>query len=368
MDYLLQFQINLFALASLSVLFYTIHKKTQKFNYARQLFMYLIILTALALIIEPMTWIFDGEMFIGAYFLEYATNFLLVLLAPMIAGLIISYVDFKLFSSKKRLQKRFHYQQATVFTLVLLIINFFTPILFGVSTVNNHYHTGDYRWISYLIIFVFYLYMLYMILSNRHKTNRITKHIFLLFFFLPVLGMIVQGFESKLYLAWTSIVISLYMVYIFLESSTGDVDYLTKLYTRYSYRMYVRHIIEEQQPFGILFIDLNGFKAINDQYGHQFGDEILTEFGIILKKAFHQHKMISRIGGDEFIVVLEGHEDLLDKHIKTTYELLKHSHLNIMKDLKFSYGYQKHEPMMTSDVLFAKADEKMYIHKSASTT
>ena len=71
MDYLLQFQINLFALASLSVLFYTIHKKTQKFNYARQLFMYLIIATALALIIEPMTWIFDGEMFIGAYFLEY---------------------------------------------------------------------------------------------------------------------------------------------------------------------------------------------------------------------------------------------------------------------------------------------------------
>lgn len=368
MNYLLQFQINLFALASLSVLFYTIYKKTQKFNYARKLFMYLIIANAIALIVEPMTWIFDGEMFFGAYVLEYTTNFILVLMAPIIAGFIISYVDFKLFSSKKRLQRRFHYQQGTMFTFILLVINFFTPIIFAVNPETHHYSTGNLKWISYVIIFVFYLYMLFMILSNQNKTNRFTKHVFLLFFFLPILGMMIQAFESKLHLSWTAIVISLYMVYIFLESSTGDVDYLTKLYTRYSYRMYVKHIIEEQQPFGILFIDLNGFKAINDQYGHQFGDEILIEFGIILKKAFHQHKMISRIGGDEFIIVLEGHEELLEKHIKTANHLLKHSHLSIMKTLSFSYGYQKHEQMMTSDVLFAKADEKMYLHKSVSTS
>ena len=365
MAYLLQFQINLFALASLGVLFYTVYKKTQTFNYTRKLLIYLQISTAIALVVEPLTWIFDGMTFFGAYFLEYATNFILVLMAPIVSGFILSYVDFKIFSNRKRIKQKCFYQYATFATFLLLIINFFTPILFRVNPETNHFNSGYLIWISYTIIFLFYIYMFYMIVKNSHRINRFTKRIFLIFFFLPILGMIIQTIESKLHLSWTSIVIGLYMIYLFLETNTGDFDALTKLYTRSSYRLYIKHLIEEQHDFGILFIDLNDFKKINDKYGHQVGDEVLIEFSLLLRKVFHKHQVISRLGGDEFIIVIENYGQPIENYLNLLNHLVKSSHLKIINDLTFSYGFQKHEKKMTSDDIFAKADQKMYLQKQS---
>ena len=54
----------------------------------------------------------------------------------------------------------------------------------------------------------------------------------------------------------------------------------------------------------LILFDLDGFKQINDQWGHAAGDQCLVEFGERLRKAFPQATLISRIGGDEFAVLL----------------------------------------------------------------
>lgn len=364
MDYFIQFQINLFALIGLGGLYFVIHKKAQSFNYATKIMTYLIIANAIALIAEPLTWIFDNKQYFGTYFIGYSSNFILYLMSPIVAGLIASYVDYKIFYSKKRLIKQLHYQHATIFMVILLIINFFTPIFFTIDSVTNDYQRASFKWVENAIVLGFYIYVFLLIIKHRNKTTRLTRNIFIIFFLLPILGLLIQIIDSRLHFSWTSIVLGLFMVYTLLEASSGDIDYLTKLYSRYSYRTYIKGLIEEEKPFGVLFIDLDGFKAINDKYGHQIGDNVLIEFSAILKKSFHKEPMISRIAGDEFIVVIEQDDTLLDQRIKDTYQFIKNTHLKTMSSLGFSYGYQKHELGMDSDEIFDKADFKMYQDKA----
>lgn len=61
----------------------------------------------------------------------------------------------------------------------------------------------------------------------------------------------------------------------------------------------------ENHPFALFFIDLDGFKEINDSYGHRFGDEILILFAKLLQDLFSKDTLIIRTGGDEFVILIE---------------------------------------------------------------
>lgn len=85
-------------------------------------------------------------------------------------------------------------------------------------------------------------------------------------------------------------------------------DSLTGLSNRkslFDYLAYLTaHAKRQQELLAVLFVDLDGFKTINDTYGHSGGDAMLKEVAVRLKRTVRQHDIVARIGGDEFIVVL----------------------------------------------------------------
>jgi len=85
-------------------------------------------------------------------------------------------------------------------------------------------------------------------------------------------------------------------------------DALTGLPNRASFSLMLNHAISRARRYGggfaILFIDLDGFKQVNDTLGHEAGDALLRDVGNWLKSHVRQNDIVARLGGDEFVVLL----------------------------------------------------------------
>lgn len=88
-------------------------------------------------------------------------------------------------------------------------------------------------------------------------------------------------------------------------------DELTGLLNKSEITRYAQNILRHSPDNNIylLILDLDNFKQCNDHFGHMFGDEILKDVSAILKNTIQQHGVAGRIGGDEFLIVLESIEN-----------------------------------------------------------
>ncbi len=146
-------------------------------------------------------------------------------------------------------------------------------------------------------------------------------------------------------------------------------DQLTKIPNRYLLLDRVEHLIAQSErnksTFALLYIDLDKFKSINDTKGHAFGDQVLIETALRLKQSIRNSDTVARIGGDEFVLLLENisNKDDVSTMIETlTKELNRAYTINDEKfEVSCSIGVAIYpDEGITTDTLLATADIAMY--------
>jgi diguanylate cyclase (GGDEF)-like protein len=123
-----------------------------------------------------------------------------------------------------------------------------------------------------------------------------------------------------------------------------------------------------RRPLSLLYLDLDGFKAINDRFGHLFGDEVLTGAGRSMKSVLRSTDLLARIGGDEFVVLLPetGIEGAHNVTAKLRKALTAYSQQlgPAVPALSFCAGVsQLRQDDATIDDILSRADEAQYLAK-----
>lgn len=121
----------------------------------------------------------------------------------------------------------------------------------------------------------------------------------------------------------------------------------------------------------IINFDLNHFKEVNDTFGHSTGDELLVEFAKILQDNYKKDGFIGRMGGDEFIVILDNTDaSYIEKtlaNLMSRIDKLNHQE-NRLYQISVAYGYDstKDNPDSSLWEIYQKSDSKMYQNKVAN--
>ena len=258
------------------------------------------------------------------------------------------------------------YRTIGLISIVLLVINIFYPLVFSVS--DGRYQRG-FAYIIFLIFAAFYILDSLYLYVKRVKKNGSLKLFPVHIFLIPViLGVVIQAFFVEIAITWTSIAISVAGIMTALKNEIIFTDCLTGLYNRvYLEFLHKRACNKKDCWVSGIMIDLNGFKQINDNYGHAEGDLALCIVADLLRKSFSEYGVVTRYAGDEFVIMLNTTDDqLIQKIIKSAKKNFVTENENNDKpyQLSASMGYAiTNLSNETIDDFMNRIDEQMYQDK-----
>ncbi len=136
-------------------------------------------------------------------------------------------------------------------------------------------------------------------------------------------------------------------------------DELTKCYTR----SFLKYQLSSYDDRIVAFLDMNGFKAVNDTYGHRVGDGCLVDFACLLKSSLREKDLVIRYGGDEFVIIFDSSAyDDIENRLNSLNAKMASYFAKKGYDLSFAYGLAKvsnHDIHTAIEI----ADRNMYAAK-----
>lgn len=191
---------------------------------------------------------------------------------------------------------------AIALSSIILLYNLFDPIVFYIDEYNRYWRGpyGDaYFGIAAFLLFFFFCEYKYIV----HKGGGLKLFPIASFLLPVVVGIVVQMQNYGILLVWPTAAVSLTAVTLSLQNDMIFRDNLTGVYNRQFFDK-ISSLIKSKHQFGLIFLDLNRFKSINDTLGHDVGDEVLKKSARLMKRAVGASGTVIRYGGDEFIMLI----------------------------------------------------------------
>ena len=333
-----------------------------------KIFTVIAILSAIACVIDFLTFFCDGRTSLLARIIENVGNTYCFIANPVFAVAWCIFTDLKLYNSRARIKRIYRIAAIPAAILIVIaVINIFVPIIYYLDATNT-YHRLPFSYVYYLASAV---YLVSSVVNLKQFEARYDKVIFFPIYLMMgpiVLGTGLQVLYYGISLIWVSVAIGLTAIFMSLQNEFSYQDTLTGLYNR----AYLDYLLEKyaknpDNHIGGIMVDVDYFKDINDTYGHHVGDEALIDVARVLVFGKPDKGMTVRFAGDEFIILLKDcNEHILQRtvqNIRDELELFNEAE-NRQYKLSLSLGYTLYEyGKDDSDSFFKKMDDNMYEEK-----
>lgn len=308
MDVFLHVDLNVFMMFICIIMYFSCRGMNEKQMVHNQIFRMLILSDLFLLALESITWLLDGRATPLLIALYYAVTILLYLLTPLPSALWALYVNCQLFHNMQRLKREIVVLGIPIAVSTLLtLITPLTGFWFTIDSANV-YQRGFLYPLLALISFWPIVYASVSILLHRERLSRRLVVLTLLFMLPPVIGSIIQVLFYGTTILWSSITISIFLIYSNMQSTQIYMDHLTGIYNRRQLDTFLADRMKagkNKQALSCILLDINHFKTINDMLGHVAGDEALKDASAILKTCIRKGDFLARFGGDEFIILTD---------------------------------------------------------------
>ncbi|MEA4888053.1 MAG: GGDEF domain-containing protein [Clostridiaceae bacterium] len=339
---------------------------------ATQLFIILIILNILLTILDMLGWIWNGMPGKTAWYANFIFNSLLYVCAPLPAAAWYLYAHYQVFHSLRRIKRPAVFLSAVILINLLLTgLSVRTGWYFTIDAANI-YHRSPLFFIHVGLVFFILAVTCFMALFNRKLLESRYFYAMLLFILPPVAGSILQVLFYGLFLNWPSMMISVLIVYLQIQDRGLNTDYLTGAYNRRHFEKIINiriHRPAANQGFAVIIGDLDGFKQINDHYGHDVGDEALLSAVRLIRHCLRHDDLIARFGGDEFYIMLNLSEEVGLQSVvhRINHEFAQFNSSNLQPySLSISMGAAIYDrsSKMNAEQFLKFVDQLMYQEKS----
>lgn len=239
-------------------------------------------------------------------------------------------------------------------------VSMFTGIIFYVDAAGV-YHHGPVYFLYYVLVLggIAYLFYESYRLSRRNQNWRMGSLYAIVV--LLVLGVVPHLVKTELRYDWLAAGMSCLLYYVYYSETTIIMDPVTHIFNR---RCYDKALEKLRQGTVVVNFDIDGFKKINDRYGHLYGDVTLEAVAEIIRQSYGKYGACYRVGGDEFGALITRPHPCMDEVNSVFDNLLDAKRKSDSRFPWVSHGYCLFNGDMDElRETLANADTMMYKYK-----